>query len=329
MLNLEKILHFTIGNAEIIFAIGLLLIIGRYLDKFIKKNSRIKFSRNFLQKEKINYLDASKNSLYVLDYVFSSKKTLGLILPRFSRIFIASVIISGSIMGLYMLLFLDKIAIGQLIVRGEPLKQPILMFSISQNNTEFILLYLIPILLFFVNPVLDFFSYGQTRFFLDVLVRLLEKSENHHLIKIAVFCFLDLLYSFLLFGIFIFGARALYYLFSFEPRQSTVEPISFLETLKETAGEPFRLVNSYFSGLGIDGIYGGILISTFISTLFVWYIFGSYMLTYLQKYFEKILKLISEHSHLIRVFYRKPFTVISYLFAFFAFIIGITLKSVT
>lgn len=318
--------NFAINHGVIIFVISLLLFLGRSLDKFVKKSSRFLFARDFLSAKNFCYVSAARVSLEGLDNVFKTKKIFGLMIPKISRLYVVSILISSVILVYYLVISSNNYQLVGLVGPGELVISSALVFD-TENGSEFISLLLIPLLIFIANPILDFFSYTQTRFLLKKLIETLESGKYNNLIVIALFCMVDVFYSFALFVLFIYTARRIFYSYVFDSSGSSI-PLEFdlMQTLEFAATEPFDLIGSYFSSLGVDGLYGGILLSTFISTLFVWYVYLSYLVGVVQVFFSKALNFLSRHTYILRAFYKKPFAIVSYFFAGIALFFDVALS---
>ncbi|MEP1327138.1 hypothetical protein [Pseudophaeobacter sp.] len=311
---ITRILNYAGQHGFVAVLVVLLLLIGTGLDKIVKRNSKISFARVFLSQKRTDYLIAASISLEVLDNLFNTRRIFGIVVPNFRRLFVFSVVVSSLIMVMYFLMNLSRFKIGTLRSDGVEILQPILMFSLGDGNAEFVFIWLLPLLILISNPMLDVVSYSQTRIFLAQLIKSLNKTSKHQLVKITFFIVADLAYSFLLFSLFIFGTRRLYneFVLNLNPDIPIVSK-SFFETIISAAQEPLELVSSYISGFGVEGLYGGILISTFVSTLFIWFVFASFLLSYAQDYTNRLLRYLSRHTHIVRFFFRRPFTICAYL----------------
>lgn len=325
---ITHVANFAINNGIIIFLVTLFIFLGKSLDKFVKKKSKAAFARNFLRAEAMNCQQAAQISLEALDSVFKSKLVLSIRVPNVKRLYVVSVVIASAIMLYYLLISSDNYSATYLISKDAGKKIPVLIFETAKGNFEFILTMLLPLLILLVNPVLDFFSYGETRFLLEKMISTLEKENKSQFFVVLSYCAIDLLYSFGLFVLFIYGARNVFESLVFGFNLGVKKAPNFLETIKGGIREPFVLVDSYFSGLGVDGLYGGILLSTFVSTLFVWYVFSAFFIAFLQKYISRILSYINEHTHIIRIFMKKPFGIIAYVFSAIAITIDLIVRQV-
>lgn len=328
MSTISYIGNFAVSHGLVIFIVSLILFLGRSLDKFVKKGSRTSFARDFLRAQRLNYLNAARISLDGIDNAFKTKKLAGVVIPKLTRLYAVSVLLSSTIMAYYLLISMNNYVFGDVGIEHRGIIRSALIFR-TEESFEFIFFLLIPLLIFISNPILDFFSYSQTRIFLNKLIGVLEEGKYHPLIVMTFFCVLDLFYSFILFVGFIYTTRRFFnnYMFSESDNQPQGK-VNLIETLEFAVKEPFELIGSYFSSLGVDGIYGGILLSTFISTLFVWYVYFSYFIGVIQKYFSKTFRYLNKHTYILRIFYRKPFSMVSYFISLILISFDILIKQI-
>lgn len=306
------IANFAIQNGITIFVVSLLIFIGKNLDIFVKKKSRIRFAQSFLKAQAMDYRQAAEISLEALDTVFKSRDFLSLKIPHLKRLYAVSIVIASTLLLYYLLISSGSFSLAYAMMDETGPKHPILLFVLD-NGFQTVFLLLLPLLIFIVNPILDFFSYTETRFLLQSMIKELDRGKRPPFLTIIVHCFYDLVYSFGLFVFFIYGARNLFDGLILNLQYGFSKPPELLDAITNSIKEPFKLVDSYFSGFGVDGLYGGILLSTFISTLFVWYVFSALFLSLLQKYISIFLSFINRHTHIVRMFIRTPFSIIAYL----------------
>ncbi|WP_394688177.1 hypothetical protein [Hoeflea sp.] len=295
------------------FAVTFLLFSGRFLDRFIKKKSRMKFARNFFEGSYYNFEDAIDTSIEFLNKTLGEKSFGVFVLPNIWKMYLYSLVISIFLSIFYLISSYGNFTLSNIGNAGH--EKPAIIFF-TPSGIEFLLIYSFVSIIFLVNPILDYVSYVQTRSMLRNLRKTVNTNNISTIINIIQFVVLDTLLTFMLYMIFIYTARTRItaWLLNIELNPKS-NPDGFLDSLISIGKEAPKLINSYFSGLGVDGIYGGILISTFISTIFIWYILIAYSFGYTFRGLTKMGNILSHYTNFIIHVYRKPFTVMSYIFS--------------